>query len=44
MKINKSASPMPSQRFADRANRLAMIIPRIKEIEIHTNGMAGIVH
>ena len=43
-KTNNMASHMPSQRFADMANRLATIIPAIKEMEIHTNGMAGIVH
>jgi hypothetical protein len=43
-KINKKASAMPSQRLADKENRLARIIPRIKEMEIHTNGMVGIVH
>jgi hypothetical protein len=30
--------------YADRVNRLARMIPAIKESEIHSNGMAGIVH
>jgi hypothetical protein len=44
IKTNNKASTMPSQRFAERANRLAKMIPKIKEIETHSNGMAGIVH
>jgi hypothetical protein len=43
-KMNNKASAMPSQRFADRANKLAAMMPTIKEMEIHTNGMDGIVH
>ena len=41
---NTKNSPMLSQMFAAKANKLATIIPTIKEMEIHTNGMAGIVH
>jgi len=43
-KTNNMASPMPSHTSADTANRLAKIIPAMKEMEIHTNGMVGIVH
>jgi len=41
---NNVASPRPSQAFADRVRTLARRIPAVKEMEIHTKGMDGIVH
>jgi hypothetical protein len=35
---------IPNHAIAGRANWLARTIPAMNEIEIHTNGMDGIVH
>jgi hypothetical protein len=45
-KMNNRASAVPSQRFAESASRLAVMMPRINDMEIQINGMdmLGIVH
>jgi hypothetical protein len=44
MKRKMKKSPKLSQMFAGRVRRLARTIPAANEMEIHTNGMDGIVH
>jgi hypothetical protein len=44
MKRKMKKSPRLSQMFAGKVRRLARTIPAIDEMEIHTNGMDGIVH
>lgn len=44
MRRKMKKSPKLSQIFAGRVHRLARTIPAANEMEIHTNGMDGIVH
>ena len=44
MKRKIKKRPKLSQMFAGRVRRLARTIPAANEMEIHTNGMDGIVH
>ena len=44
MPTNRTAPPTINHRYAGIENRLETMMPVIKISEIHSNGMAGIVH